>query len=286
MKQITHSKYKNTGLLFELLVRQITSDTLKGKESPALDIIKKYFIKTELGKEYKLYESIIKSQPLNESKANLFINTIVETSKKLNKKNIKSLKYNLIKEIRENYDVDVFFSSKIKSYKELAAIYTLIEASSSTNMIDPQQVVNNNITLLEHLTKQSIKEEEKENLFKEFETYDKDLRILTYKILLEKFNQKYNLLNNEQKIVLKEFIYSTDSTPQLREFYNNKITEIRKILLKETKQISDKVTKIKISEILKYLVEIDKNEPINNEHLIDLLQYYELIEEIKKINGK
>ena len=286
MKQITHSKYKNTGLLFELLVRQITSDTLKGKESPALDIIKKYFIKTELGKEYKLYESIIKSQPLNESKANLFINTIVETSKKLNKKNIKSLKYNLIKEIRENYDVDVFFSSKIKSYKELAAIYTLIEASSSTNMIDPQQIVNNNITLLEHLTKQSIKEEEKENLLKEFETYDKDLRILTYKILLEKFNQKYNLLNNEQKIVLKEFIYSTDSTPQLREFYNNKITEIRKILLKETKQISDKVTKIKISEILKYLVEIDKNEPINNEHLIDLLQYYELIEEIKKLNGK
>ena len=90
--KIKHSKYKNTGILFELLVRQITADTLKGGNSPAIDILKEYFINTSLGKEYKLYESVLKSKVITEGRATLVIDTILEASTKFNRKSLKKTK--------------------------------------------------------------------------------------------------------------------------------------------------------------------------------------------------
>ena len=285
--KIKHSKYKNTGLLFELLVRQITADTLKGGDSPAIDILKKYFVKTELGREYKLYESVLKSQVLSEGKANITLTTILESSQKYNRSSLKRLKYNLISEIKEHYDLDSFFRAKVNNYKELASLYTLIEGYNTQEVVDPNQIVNCKVTLLEHLTKQEVEEKEvKEDVLKEFQTYDKDLRILTYKVLLEKFNDKYQDLSTEQKQVLKEFIHSVDSTPNLRNFYNQKIVELRQTLLGESQNIKDKATKIKIEEVSKLLTELDKTCNVNNDHMVDLLQYYELVKEIKISNGK
>ncbi len=284
MSKILHSKYKNSGLIFEILIRQISSDTLKGKDSPAIDIIKKYFIKTELGREYKLYESIIKSKILSEGKAEMLINTVLDESKKFNRRNLKSLKYNLIKEISENYDLDVFFNTKIKNYKELASIYTLIESSNSKEILNHEQVINNKYTLLEYLTvsKTSPVEEDKE-MMNEFKKSDKDIRLLTYKILLEKFNKKYDGLSSKQKIILKEFINSLDSTPQLKNFYNKKINEIKQDILTEVNNVKDKAVQIKLQEVLKYLVELDKTDKITSDHLVDLLQYYDLISEIQNV---
>jgi hypothetical protein len=284
--KIKHSKYKNTGILFELLVRQITADTLKGGDSPAISILKEYFVKTSLGREYKLYESILKSKVLNEGRANMVISTILESSQKFNRSALRKQKYNLINEIKKHYDLNVFFGSKIKNYKELAALYTLIEGYNAEEASDSNQLIENKITLLEHLTKQEVKEEEvKEDVLKEFQTYDKDLRILTYKVLLEKFNSKYENLSSEQKQVLKEFINSVDSTPGLRDFYNNKISELKASLNEGAKSIKDKATQIKINEVSKYLVELDKTSKVNNDNLVDLLQYYELVKEIKVANG-
>jgi len=285
--KIKHSKYKNTGILFELLVRQITADTLKGGDSPAIDILKKYFVKTSLGREYKLYESILKSKVLNEGRANMVVSTILESSQKFNRTSLRKQKYNLINEIKEHYDIDVFFGSKIKNYKELAALYTLIEGYNSKESSNSEQIINNKITLLEFLTKQEVNTDEvKKDVINEFETYDKDLRILTYKVLLEKFNSKYENLSNEQKQVLKEFINSVDSTPGLREFYNSKINELKTSLVEHSKNIKDKATQIKIQEVSKYLVEINKTTKVTNDNLVDLLQYYELVKEIKVANGK
>ena len=284
--KIKHSKYKNTGILFELLVRQITADTLKGGDSPAISILKEYFVKTSLGREYKLYESVLKSKVLNEGRANVVISTILESSKRFNRSSLRKQKYNLINEIKKHYDIDVFFGSKIKNYKELAALYTLIEGYNSKEVSDSNQLINNKITLLEHLTKKEVKTEEvKEDVLKEFQTYDKDLRILTYKVLLEKFNSKYEDLSKEQKQVLKEFINSVDSTPGLRDFYNSKIKDLQATLNEEAKNIKDKATQIKIQEVAKYLVEIDKTTKVSNNNLVDLLQYYELVKEIKVANG-
>lgn len=284
--KIKHSKYKNTGILFELLVRQITADTLKGGDSPAISILKEYFVKTSLGREYKLYESILKSKVLNEGRANMVISTILESSSKFNRTSLRKQKYNLINEIKKHYDLDVFFGAKIKNYKELASLYTLIEGYNSEEASDSQQLIDNKITLLEHLTKQEVNTKEvKEDVLKEFQTYDKDLRILTYKVLLEKFNSKYENLSTEQKQVLKEFINSVDSTPGLRDFYNNKINELQATLNEEAKSIKDKATQIKIQEVAKYLVELDKTAKVSNDNLVDLLQYFELVKEIKVANG-
>ena len=82
---IKHSKYKNTGILFELLVRQITADTLSGNDSKATGILKKYFVRTELGKEYKLYETLSKHKNLTEGKAEVVVNSVIESSKNLNR---------------------------------------------------------------------------------------------------------------------------------------------------------------------------------------------------------
>ena len=284
--KIKHSKYKNTGILFELLVRQITADTLKGGDSPAIDILKEYFVKTSLGREYKLYESVLKSNVLNEGKANIVISTILESSKGFNRTSLKKQKYNLINEIKKHYNLDVFFGAKIKNYKELAALYTLIENHNTETNTNVDQVIDNKITLLEYLTKHEVNTKEvKEDVLKEFQTYDKDLRILTYKVLLEKFNNKYDNLSGEQKQVLKEFINSVDSAPGLRDFYNSKIDELKSTLNEEAKTIKDKTTQIKITEVTKYLVELDKTAKVNNDNLVDLLQYYELVKEIKVANG-
>jgi hypothetical protein len=283
--KIKHSKYKNTGILFELLVRQITSDTLKGIDSPSVNILKKYFVKSELGKEYKLYETLLKTSPLSESRATILVDTIIEASQKLNRTRLRKEKYNLVKEIKDHYNLETFFTSKVKNYKELASVYTLIESYNSQENIDPTQIVDNKVTLLEHLTKQEIKEEKvKEDILKEYESYDKDLKILTYKVLLEKFNSKYQDLSTQQKQVLKEFINSVDSTSGLRDFYNAKVNELKLDLVKESKNVKDKATQIKIVEVSKLLQELGKTCKVTNDHMVDLLQYYELIQEIQKSN--
>jgi len=283
---IKHSKYKNTGILFELLVRQITSDTLSGKDSKATNILKKYFVKTELGREYKLYETLTKYKNLTEGKAEVVINSVIETSKGLNRGALKRQKYNLIQEISKHYNLEEFFKTKLPNYKTHAALYTLIEIYNSENLSNPDQLINNKIAILEGLTTKEVsKKKVEDDLLTEFQSYDKDLRILTYKVMLEKFNGKYATLNDNQKLVLKEFINSVDSTPKLREFYNTKIQEIKNELTVISKKVNDKVVKIKLNEVAKILSPLGKTAKVGNDDLVNLLQYYELLEELTKTNG-
>ena len=282
---VKHSKYKNTGILFELLVRQITSDTLSGVDSKAATILKKHFVKTELGKEYKLYETLLNNIKLSEGKADIIINTLLESAKYLNKSALRRQKYNLIKEIKENYNVDEFFKTKLPNYKTQAAFYTLLEMYDGVNQPEPNQVISNKLILLEHLTSAPVTTEAKDVLMEEFKSYDKDIRMLTYRALLEKFNSKYANLNEGQKSVLKEFINSVDNPTKLKDFYNTKITEIKSDLTKLNKKVKDKTTQIKINEVSNILVTLDKNDKISNDDMTNLLHYYELLEELRKVNG-
>jgi len=279
---MAHSKLKNTGILFELLISNITADTLAGKDSKALPILKKYFVKTELGKEYKLYETLIKHKNLSEGKANIIINAIIDGSQKLNKTVIKRQKYNLVKEISENYSLESFFKTKLLNYKVHASIYNLLENQS----LNTNQIITNKNTLLEHLCAAPIsKAVDKGNaILEEFKTYDKDLRILTYKLILNKFNEKYADLDHNQKSVLKEFISAVDSAPKLKEFYNTKVGEIKIQLTKLNKVVTDKVTQIKLNETINILSPLGKGDKINNDHLVSLLQYYEMLAELKNIH--
>jgi hypothetical protein len=284
---IKHSKYKNTGILFELLVRQITADTLSGIDSKATKILKKYFVKTELGREYKLYETLSKYKNLTEGKAEVVINSIIESSKNLNRGALKRQKYNLIKEISSHYNLDEFFKTKLPNYKSQAALYTLLEVYNSESLSNPNQIIDNKIIILETLTTKPVsKQKVEDDLMTEFQSYDKDIRILTYKVMLEKFNGKYESLNENQKSVLKEFINSMDSTPKLKEFYNIKITEIKTELNKLNKKVSDKAIQIKLTEVNNMLTPLGKLSKIDNDDLVNLLQYYALLEELIKANGQ
>jgi len=282
MSNIKHNKFKNSGILFELLVRQITNDTLSSKDSPAVDILKKYFVKSELGREYKLYDTLFKSTQLSETKANIIIEEVLKSSRKLNRTTLKKEKYNLINEIKKYYNLEEFFKSKLPNYKSQASLYTLIEIYNTQDLVDPNQIISNKMTLLETLTTQPITETEvRENVLEEFKKYDKDLRILTYQVLLEKFNGKYGSLNDNQKLVLREFINAVDNNTRLREFYNAKVKDVKVQLTELNKLTPNKVTKIKLNEVISLITEIDKSSKISNDDIVNLLQYYSLVEELK-----
>jgi len=285
--QVKHSKYKNTGILFELLVRQITTDTLDGKDSPAKDILKKYFVKSELGREYKLYETLLKRTSLTEGKANVVVDTLIESSKTLNRGAIKRQKYNLINEIQKHYDLNEFFNHKLPNYKMFAAFYTLTEIANAQNTIDPDQTIINKVTILEHLTAAKIAESKvRDEVMGEFENSDKDVRFLAYKMVLENFNTKYNDLHPRQKEILKEFITSVDNKPRLKEFYTAKVVEIKEELAALNAKTKNEVTKIKINEIINIIQVPAKTAKITDNDLVDLLQYYDLINELETVNGK
>tara|TARA_R110000765_G_scaffold16668_1_gene46569 strand:+ start:97 stop:933 length:837 start_codon:yes stop_codon:yes gene_type:complete len=270
-----HSKYKNTGLLFELLVRQITADTMNNTNSPAINTLKKYFVNTELGKEYKLYEQLGAFKNLSEVKSEMVISSLLEASAKLDRVEIKTQRYNLIKEIKKNYDVERFFKAKVTNYKIYAALNNLIE-NQNNRSITPADTINNKITLLEHLIKvpTAVKGD---TLMEEYMKYPKDVKILTHRLMLEKFNEKYDHFLPEQKIILKEIVTSIDNTSKLRDFYNIKITEVQSIIANKIKNVEDEVIKIKLQEVTKYVTTIEKSRRVTNENIVNLLQYYELI---------
>jgi hypothetical protein len=279
MKYIKHSKYKNTGLIFELLVRQIAADTIYKKESPAVSILKKYYNdKSTLGKEYKLYEFVEKQTKLNPTKAETVLTTVLEMSKRLDQNKLKSTKYDLIKEIKENYNIEEFFTIKVNNYKTHAALYCLMEISISNELVDPQAIVENKTTILEHLTGTAINQSEvRDNLIEEYSKYDKDLRLLTYKILLEKFNKRYS------NLLLREFIQSVSSSKKLYNFVNEQLVNIKDILDKNKNKVADDIIKIKLQEVINSIKPLDKAEKISDSHLVSLMQYYDLVSELKNV---
>lgn len=275
MAIIKHSKYKNTGLLFELLVRQITTDTMSNINSPAIKTLKKYFVNTELGKEYKLYEQLSTFKNLSEVKSEMVISSLLEASAKLDRAEIKKQRYNLIKEIKRNYDVEKFFKAKVNNYKIYAALNNLIE-NQSNRSITPKDTINNKITLLEHLVKAPVVKAE-DKLMEDYKKAPKDIKILTHRIMLEKFNEKYDHFLPEQKTILKEIVTSIDNASKLRDFYNSKVAEVQTVIETKITEVKDEVIKIKLQEVNKYINPVKKTKKVSNENIVNLLQYYELI---------
>ena len=283
--KIKHSKFRNTGLIFELLVKQVAADTLNNKDSAAINIMKTHFAgKTTLAKEFKLYEFIVKNKNVSQSKAEAIVSTITEVSRKLDQKTLKSQKYALISDIKESYNAEEFFGMQVRDYKALAALYCLLEAQNNTDLVDPQMLIDNKTTILEHLTSEPQKEEDvKDTLIEEYSKYDKDLKLLTFKILLEKFNDKYKDLLPEQKNILKEFITSVNSQKRLRTLINSELVKIAASVLECSNRVKDEVVKIKLDEVSKSIKTLPNNEKIKDSHLVNLMQYYDLVNELRSL---
>jgi len=279
--KVKHSKYKNTGILFELLTRQLTADTIAGDNPRALSIIKKYFSgDSALLKEYKIYHTFTSQKYKEDSKATMLINTLIEAHGKLNKSQLRREKYNLIKEIKETYDVNNFFKAKIDNYKVMASIFNLLENKNAT----PTSIVDSKTTLLEHITVKS-KTTKKNSILENYSKQDKDTRLIAYKVILEKFNDRYSDLQDNQKTLLKEYVNSVTNSPALKSYLNQEINEVKKDLAKYSKKVKDKAVAVKLNETKDMIKPLCKKSSVNDDNVINLLNYYELVNELKTIHG-
>ena len=286
MKKIKHSKFKNTGFIFELLVRQITSEIMSANKSIAEKILKEHFnSKKELSKELKLYQYLINEKYNSESKAEQFINTILEARKKLDETKLTREKYNLVKEIKETYNLDEFIKSPISNYKTLASIYKIFETVTSDEQFDPTDVVSSRFTIAENIINSSIQNKDakiKDMVLEEYRKQDEDLRAVSYKLLIESFNNKYKNLTNEQKSLLREYINNINNTGKLNEYVSNEVTNLVNNLKEVGSKISDKVTKIKLAETISNIKKIKSVKKIKEQHLSAMMMTYELLSELKQ----
>lgn len=283
-KNISHSKVKNTGILFELLVRQITTDTLAGKESPkSVQIMKKYFgPSTEMGKELQLYRAFFETNQLTEVKAAKVVDWIVEKRSKLDEQKLLREKYELVKEINENYG-SKFFNTKIPLYKIYASIYkTFLAESNDFNISNIQEVVTSKFTLIEHLTrapKNNVADEAKH--IEMFKNQTEDLRLLSLKLVMDKFNQKFSNLNENQKNLLRNYINSVSNNDEFTNYVRNQIdplkTQIASFATKET----NKVLKIKLNEVVSQLSYIKEKKVIKDNELTAMMIAYQIAEELR-----
>ena len=279
--KVKHSKYKNTGILFELLTRQITSDTISGGNNKALSILKKYFnSKSELLKEYKIYNALSTKSYSDENKATILVNTLVEAHTKLNRSRLRREKYNLIKELKSTYDLNDFFKAQITNYKTMASIYNLTENIDAT----PLSIVDSKVQLVEHITRptKSIK---RDVVMENYNHEDKNTRLLTQKILLEKFNDKYKGLGENQKTLLQEYVNNVSNSPSLKTYINSEIKDVKKQLTKYSGIVIDQVVKIKIDETKNMIKPLCKKASVHDDNVSNLLNYYELVNELKTIHG-
>jgi len=284
--RIKHSKFKNTGLIYELLVKQITSDLVARKDSPAVNILRKYYTgKSPIAQEFGIYKLIQESKNLTTVKADNLVNASLKAARAIDSAALRKQKYSLISEIKANYDLEEFFTVPVADYKTLAALYCLMEADRSTELIDPDFIVNNKVTLLEHITyRQQSKEQVKDALIEEFSASEKDLRLLTFKILLEKFNSKYANLLQEQKSVLKQII-ALGSTKKLRSFVNEEQQKLVERLTEALKVVPRGIERIKLTEAIKTIkTPLEESEKVTDGHLVRILQFYELLDELKKVS--
>ena len=285
MKKIKHSKFKNTGVLFELLVRQITLEVLNGdKKETAKNIVKEFFApNTELNKELRLYDILLKEKYSSETKADRLVETVCDAHAKLNQSILSKEKFNLIKEVSAKFDIEQFLSSPITNYKVLASIYKVFESKRESNY-DIKDIFNSKITLIENITSkpsQKLQPTEDKKLIESYKQQDKDLRLLTYKILVETFNKKYTNLDDSQKNLLKEYINNITNTTKFKDYVSVELPKIVAELRTIKSKVEDKVTTIKLSETISVLEKMKMGKSVSDNQVSSIMLSYELIKELK-----
>jgi len=276
---VKHSKYKNTGILFELLVRQVTNDTINGIEnSSAISIIREFFKKnTSLKKELGLYQTLLSEKFNTEPKAERFIDAVLKERKKLSSNVLKKQKYNLIKEIKKNYNIEEFFKTQVSNYSQNASVYCLFEGASPSNQ------VRFRYSLVESITNKKIVKSKVDETYDIYSKQDKEVRMLSYKILLEKFNEKYGTLGRKQKSLLKEYINNISNTDKLKKYIHSEIDSTTSKIDKAAKHIKDDVVKIKLIEVSSQLKLVKEEKKIKDKFIISVLRAYDLSKELANV---
>ena len=279
-----HNKIKNTGILFELLTRQITVDVLNNeKNSSAIKILKEFFnTNTELGKENELYKVLIEKKYKTSQHAEILIEAVTKNRRKLSNRRLKNEKYNLIKEIRDCYGMKDFFNTKLPNYKVLASIYNLFETEASRKEFGPVIETDSKVVVMENINATDSSTNKKTK--RSFDNQDEDIRLLTYQLLIDKFNKKYSNLNENQKDLLREYINNLSNTNSLKDFIDSEVAKVKKILKSHLNKIDDKITKIKLNEAISHTESSTRGSFVKDSHVVALMRYYELIKELDNVH--
>jgi len=289
-KNIKHNKIKNVGLLFELLARQLTADVLEDKKSSvSATIIKEFFFKdSELRKELDLYQKLIKSNFVSEIKAANYVDIIVEARHTINHTKLRKEKYNIIRKISENFNIDSFFKSRIDNYATYASIYKLFEYSTLTESQykNIHDLIDCKFKIVEHLTRKNVKKEKvKSNISNISDILAKEnmsIRLLTQKIIIDDFNKNFsNKLNESQKMLIRNYINGITNTNSFMDSVYKCIPIIVTEMTNLSKLIQDIPIRIKLVELTKGIDRLKNAKSINDDQFIALLKVYSLIEEIQ-----
>ena len=290
MNKIKHSKFKNTGILFELLVRQVTADILnKSSNSQANVILQEYFNEhTELGKELKLYQLLCQEKAKDSVGADRITETILKARSRISAKKLGQQKYNLIKEIKSKYPLTDFLNGPISNYKLLASVYKLFEATNPAVDFDPKDIIQSRNCIIENLLvdKKILKEAEKDKLIEHYKKQEEDLRLLSYKMLVDGFNKKYSKLDDKQQILLREYINNISNTNSLKGYIDSELPVIKKKINEHIENIGDKVVKIKLEETLRQLDTIKSGKTVKDSQVTSMLLSYELIKKLDSLDNE
>ena len=278
-KRMRHSKFRNTGILFELLTRQVTADIIAGREtSTAKDILHKYFREsTELGKEWQLYNTLLSEKIKGDAQSERLLSIVVEARKKLNDRKLTQEKYELIKEVKGAYPIDEMLKAPVRNYRLLASIYKTFEDGVSDDLrFDVKEVFQAKNCIVEHISDKPRVTQTEDELINYYQIQTEDIRLLTYKLLCEKFNEKYaSVLDDGQKAVLREYICNVANTNNFDVFVRQKVAEIKKSLNEVVDKIKDSdVMKIKIREVVNQLDKINPGKIVKDNHVMVLMLSY------------
>jgi hypothetical protein len=285
-KKAKHSKFKNAGILFELLTRQITSDILAGRdESFTKNLMFKYFHESkELGKEAQLYNFILQQSSKDENSADRILTVVLQTRSKLDERELNKQKYNIIKEIKEKYNIDEFLKNKIPNYKLYASVYKLFENQTDQEVkFDMTEILESREYVVENLTKEKKSGEESLDVYG---SQSADVRLLAYKFLIENFNTKYSNLLPSQKKLLKEYITNISNSSKFTKFVNEEYKRVSIILKENLQTINSDIVKIKITEVVNQFSNKNVTGVVKENQLNTLLNAYELVEEIEKLKNE
>ena len=285
MVKIKHSKLKNTGLIYQVLVRNISIDILQNKDnSPAINILKNNFkYGTQLNQQYLLYNILLTNKVKNMQQAQLLLNEVLQLHNRLDKKKLLQQKYNVVQQIKQYYILQNLFLTRILEYKILASIYKVFQSRLVIQSYDPVDIINSKQIVLQYLTNTLQVKQQNNQIIQNFIRQDRDTQILAYKLLIERFNNKYkNSLNQDQKLLLNKYMHSFSNVGILKQYLQINIPIVINTIQQINKNITDNVVKIKIDQVLHQLNTITQSKIIKDNHIIALLKTFSLIQQLKK----
>ena len=246
-----HNKKRNTALLYEYLIKELTKtivESNENKKESIVSIIKEFFAQdTELSKELSIYKSISECSNVSAAVAEKILLEAKRQFDSLDKNKIFESQSRLIRIMNQAVSKDVY-SNFVPHYKDLATIYQMFNAEAA-----PKQKV-----LLEQkvLTLMAEDVEERKLSLPEYDN-------LVYKKFTEKFNQVYSdSLLNEQKELLSKYITSFDENNlEFKIYLNEEISRIKSILqdFEKTKEfIEDEPVQQKIGKVYEAIAKISE----------------------------